>query len=91
MWACSHVIRTASGALLIAGRHPGLAVRVSYDNGLTWLCYRIDTTSWANGRLYEVEPNVVMYASTAKYSDTHVRAHLIRVTPTGLEPMPPKK
>jgi hypothetical protein len=89
MWACSHVRRTASGVLLIAGRHPGLAVRASWDNGMTWKAYRIDTTFWANGKLFEVEPDVVMYASTAKYSDPHVRVHLIRVGPEGLEPVRP--
>jgi len=87
MWACSQIVRTASGVLLIGGRHPGLAIEASYDNGMTWQCYRIDTTSWANGVLYEVEPDLVMYASTAHYADPRVRAHLFRVTPEGLEPV----
>ena len=88
MWAatCS-MLSTTSGVLLIAGRHPGLAFQLSYDDGMTWECYRFDTTFWANGFTSEIEPNVVMYASTAKYGDPHVRVHLFRITPEGPEPM----
>jgi len=88
MWACHNsMLRTASGALVIAGRHPGLAFNLSYDDGMTWRCYRFDTTFWANGFVCEIEPNVVMYASTAKYSDPHVRVHLFRITSEGPEPV----
>ncbi|MCK4299957.1 MAG: exo-alpha-sialidase, partial [Planctomycetes bacterium] len=88
MWACHNsMLRTASGALVIAGRHPGLGFNLSYDDGMTWQCYRFDTTFWANGFVCEIEPNVVMYASTAKYSDPHVRVHLFRITPEGPEPV----
>jgi len=78
---------TASGALLIAGRHPGLAFQLSYDDGMTWECVRFDTTFWANGFTYEIEPDLVMYASTRKYGDPRVRIHLIRITPRGPEPV----
>ncbi len=88
MWACSQVIRTASGVMLINGRHPAMAVRASWDSGMTWKAFRIDTTFWANGTLFEVEPNVVMSLSTAKYSDPKVRALLFRVTDDGLKPIP---
>ena len=86
MWAstCS-MSCTASGALLIAGRHPGLAFQLSYDDGMTWQCYRFDTTFWANGVTCEIGPDLMMYASTAKYADPHVRAHLIQITPDGPE------
>jgi len=88
MWACdSSMLCTASGALLIAGRHPGLAFQLSYDDGMTWECVRFDTTFWANGFTYEIEPDLVMYASTGKYGDPRVRIHLIRITPRGPEPV----
>jgi hypothetical protein len=88
MWAATNsMLSTESGALLIAGRHPGLAFHLSYDDGMTWQCFRFDTTFWANGCTYEVEPDLVLYASTAKYSDSHVRVHLIRITPDGPEPV----
>jgi hypothetical protein len=86
-WASSTVCRSASGVLMIIGRHPGLGLSASWDNGMTWKIYRIDTTFWANGKIIEVEPDVMLFASTATYTDPHVRAHLIRVTPEGLEPI----
>ena len=86
--ATGSMLTTASGVLLIGGRHPGLAVQASYDDGITWQCWRIDTTFWANGVMYEVEPDVVLYASAGNYADPLLRAHLIRVTPQGLEPVP---
>jgi hypothetical protein len=87
MWACSHIRRTQSGVLLIGGRHPGLAINASWDSGMTWKTFRIDTSFWANGRLYEIEPNVMMYLSTAKYTDPKVRAFLFRVTDERIEPI----
>jgi hypothetical protein len=78
---------TESGALLIAGRHPGIAVQLSQDDGISWQCSRIDTPFYANGATLEVEPSVVLYVYDGKYSDPHARAQLLRVTPHGLEPV----
>ena len=90
MWACTGAMcRTESGALFVAGRHPGLACQISYDDALTWDCYRFDTTFWANGCAKEIEPDLVMYASTAKYADPRVRVHLFRITPQGPQPAQP--
>lgn len=88
MWAatCS-MVSTASGALLIAGRHPGLSFQLSYDDGMTWQCSRFDTTAWANGIAIEIEPDLVLYASTGNYGDPKVRVHLFRITPDGPEPV----
>ena len=85
--ATNSMSSTASGTLLIAGRHPGVGVRTSYDDGMTWECTRIDTPFYANGFSYEVEPDVVLYIYNGKYSDPRVRAQLIRVTPLGIEPI----
>ncbi|MSO21832.1 MAG: DUF1080 domain-containing protein [Acidobacteria bacterium] len=78
---------TASGGLLIAGRHPGIAVQLSQDSGISWQCARIDTPFYANGATLEVEPNVILYIYDGKYSDPRARAQLLRVTPQGLEPV----
>lgn len=78
---------TNSGALLIAGRHPGIAVQLSQDDGISWQCWRIDTPFYANGATLEVEPDVVLYVYDGKYSDPRARAQLLRVTPQGLEPV----
>jgi hypothetical protein len=88
MYACTDAMSsTTSGALLIAGRHPGIAVQLSQDDGMTWQGTRIDTPFYANGETFEVEPNVVLYVYDGKYSDPFVRAQLLRVTPLGLEPV----
>ena len=78
---------TASGALVIGGRMPGLGLHVSYDNGITWKHhYRIGTDIWAMGAMYEVEPDVILYVyMDTWYSD--MRAQFIRVTPQGLKPL----
>ncbi|MCK4323759.1 MAG: exo-alpha-sialidase, partial [Armatimonadetes bacterium] len=54
MYACNNsMISTSSGALIIGGRFPAMAVQVSYDDGMTWKCYRIDSSAgWANGAMY---------------------------------------
>ena len=86
-WACTTAtLTTASGVIFLAGRHPGLAAQISYDDGMTWTCYRFDTTFWANGFALEIQPDVVMFASTAKYGDPKVRVHLFRMTPDGPVP-----
>ena len=60
MYACDDaMVSTASGALFIAGRHPGIAGQVSFDRSMTWQCHRIDTPFYANGSAYEVEPTII--------------------------------
>ena len=81
---------TASGALVIAGRMPGLAAHVSHDNGITWRHYRVATDTWAMGVMHEVEPDLVLYVYMAG-DDGPLRAQFLRVTPTGLAPAPPPK
>ena len=84
-YACAAVPRaTASGALVVGGRFPALAIYVSRDNGISWETHRIDTELWAMGGMYEVAPDVVMwiYGSGAD----KLRAQFIRITPGGVEP-----
>ena len=85
--ATNSMTSTTSGYLVIAGRHPGVGLQVSRDDGMTWRTTRIDTPFYANGFSLEVEPDVVLYIYDGKYSDPRVRAQLIRVTPEKAEPV----
>jgi len=86
MYACNNsMISTSSGALIIGGRFPGMAVQVSHDDGMTWKCYRIDSSAiWANGAMYEVAPDVVLFIYGGPDSPREMRAQFIRVTPDGV-------
>lgn len=82
--ACSAMVTTTSGAVVIGGRFPALAVQVSRDNGYTWQCHQTDTAAWANGSMLEVEPDVVLYVYGGRQE---LRYQRLRVTPDGLEPV----
>jgi hypothetical protein len=64
LYACfDSSITTSSGAMLICGRFPAMSCQVSFDSGMVWKLYTIDVSgSWAQGTLFEVEPDVVLYA-----------------------------
>ena len=76
---------TASGALVVAGRMPGLGAYVSHDDGMTWQGYRIGTDTWAMGSMLEVEPDVILYIFMDSLGGP-ARAQFLRVTADGLEP-----
>ena len=78
---------TASGALVVGGRFPGCAVNVSRDNGMTWERYRIGVDLMCGGSMAEIAPDVVMWVFADTWRSS-VRAHAIRITPTGIEPAP---
>jgi hypothetical protein len=80
------MLATAGGAILVAGRMPGLGLHVSFDQGLSWKHYQIGTDIWAMGNMYEVEPGVVLFV----YMDSHntlLRAQLIEVISDGVRPL----
>ncbi len=84
-YATPNVVRTASGALLVAHRLPWLTVHCSLDDARTWQGTTIDSATWAMGAMCEVEPDLVLYC----YMDTHeslMRAQFLRVTSSSLEP-----
>ena len=85
--SCSSMISTTSGALIIGGRFPGMAVEVSRDGGMTWNFYRIDTASWANGAMFEIEPDVVLYIYGGRFFPERLRYQILRLTQTGMEPV----
>jgi hypothetical protein len=87
MWACNKsTISTESGTLMVGGRFPGLAVQMSQDSGMTWDFYVIDNTMWANGAMFQVEPDLVLFIYGGHWTPSELRGQFLRVTSTGLEP-----
>ena len=82
------MLRTSSGAVLVAHRLPSLTIHCSRDDGHTWdQGTMIDGALWVMGGMVEVEPDLVLYI----YWDSHeslLRGQFIRVTAQGLEPVP---
>ncbi len=76
---------TASGALVVGGRMPGLSIFVSHDDGMSWQIYRMATSTGAMGAMYEVEPDVVLWVYQDNWN-TPARGQFIRITPDGAEP-----
>ena len=54
---------------------------------MTWQCYQIDTACWANGAMFEVEPDVVLYVYGALNKPMSLRRQLMQVTPDSLKPL----
>jgi len=80
-------LTTSSGAILVLGRMPALALHVSHDSGITWKSARVDTAGlWAMGQMVEVEPDLVCCVYMDLYQSS-MRAQWIRVTPDGAEPV----
>jgi hypothetical protein len=88
MYACNNsMLATQSGALVIGGRFPGMGIQASFDDGMTWKGYSIDSAIWANGAMFEIEPNVVLFIYGGKDGLTELRAQIFRVTADNLEPV----
>ncbi len=85
-YSAPNMVRTESGAMLIAHRLPFLCVNCSLDEGRTWDSVTIDSGCSATGTMVEVEPDLVLYM----YFDTNqtlMRSQFLRVTPKGLRPL----
>jgi hypothetical protein len=86
-YATPNMLRTSSGALLVAHRLPGLTMHCSRDDGHTWdQGTTIDGALWAMGAMVEVEPDVVLYV----YYDAQescMRAQRFSVTADCLVPI----
>ena len=83
-WAATGM-STESGVLLVSGRMPALALYASFDDGMTWKGYRVDTGGlWAMGKMFEVEPGLVFYAYMDHYA-SDLRAQFLRITEDGVE------
>jgi hypothetical protein len=83
----SAMVSTTSGALIIGGRFPGISVEVSRDGGMTWNFYQVDTVSRANGAMFEIEPEVVLFIYGGQYSPERLRYQVMRLTQTGMQPV----
>jgi hypothetical protein len=83
--APSNLLRTSSGAILMAHRFPDLTVNVSMDEGRTWdEGTIIDTGLWAMGCMVEVRPDIVLFVYCDSFEDM-MRAQYIKVTDDGLQ------
>jgi len=86
-YATSNMLHTAAGAILVAHRLPGCTIHASRDDGRTWDAgTMIDSAIWVMGGMVELEPDVVLYVYWDSF-ESLMRAQLIRVTPSGLEPV----
>ncbi len=86
-YAAPNMVRTASGALLLAHRLPWLTVHCSLDDGQTWdQGTTIDSGTWAMGTMCQIEPDLVLYLYWDSF-ESLMRAQYLRVTAGGLEPV----
>jgi len=86
-YAAPNMLRTHSGAILVAHRMPGLTINTSLDDGRTFdEGTIIDSGLWAMGSMIEIEPNLVLYIYWDSF-ESLMREQLIRVTPTGIVPL----
>ena len=82
------MVRTKSGAILVAHRSPHYSVNISRDNGLHWDDGTIiDYPNWAMGCAVEVEPDVVLCTYMNAYRNMPLLAQLIRVTKNDIKPV----
>ena len=82
------MIRTSSGAILVAHRNPNYSVNVSRDDGLNWDAGTvIDYPAWAMGCMVEVEPDVVLITYMNDSREQPLLGQLVRVTPERIEPI----
>jgi len=84
-YATPNMLRMASGKVLVAHRLPSLTMHCSPDDGRTWdQGTQIDSALWVMGCMAEVEPDVALYTYCV---ESLMSGQLIRVTPSGLEPI----
>ena len=86
-FATPNMLRTESGAVLVAHRQPTMTINCSRDDGHTWdQGTLVDGGLWCMGAMREVEPDVVLYLYWDSF-ESHMRAQLIRICSDRLEPV----
>ena len=84
-----HVLRTATGAIVVNHRYPGQTIHVSFDDGRSWCGFQIDDAMGGATAMIEVEPDLLLVAYN-EYSGgpepSLIRAQLLRVTRAGIKP-----
>ncbi len=82
------MVRTQSGAIVVAHRYPNYSINVSRDNGLSWdQGTIIDYPAWAMGFLLEVEPNVLLCSYMNWDQAQPLLLQRIRVKTDRIEPL----
>jgi hypothetical protein len=79
------ILTTSSGVILYGARFPGMGIQASYDNGMTWRCIEMDSATWAQGGMIEVELDVVLHIYGGPNAPLDLRGQIARVTPEGLK------
>jgi len=86
-YATSNMVRTSSGALVVAHRLPGCTIHVSWDDGRTWDGgTMIDSAIWVMGSMLEVAPDLLLYVYWDSF-ESLMRAQFIRITREGPVPV----
>jgi hypothetical protein len=86
-YATPNMLRTHSGAILVAHRLPGLTINLSLDDGRTFdEGTMIDSAIWAMGWMVEVEPDVVLYVYYDSFMK-EMRMQRFKITKKGIEPL----
>ncbi len=82
------MVRTKSGAIVVAHRYPNYSINVSHDNGLSWdEGTVIDYPAWAMGFAVEVEPDVLLCSYMNSDRGLPLLVQRIRVKSDRIEPL----
>jgi hypothetical protein len=85
-YACSNMVRTHNGTLLMAHRLPGCTIHASHDDGTTWdNGQMVDSAIWVMGSMLEVTPDRVLYVYWDSY-ESLMRAQFIEVRDDSIHP-----
>ena len=85
-YATPNMLKTSSGALLVAHRLPMMTVHASFDAGMSWQGSIIDSSIWVMGSMLEVRPDLVLYVYYDSF-ESKMRAQYIRVGDGTLTPV----
>ena len=85
-YATPNMLKTSSGALLVAHRLPMMTVHASFDAGMSWQGSIIDSSIWVMGSMLEVRPDLVLYVYYDSF-ESRMRAQYIRVGDGTLTPV----
>jgi hypothetical protein len=82
------MVATQSGYLALVARCTGMGMHISTDGGVNWSHGALlDTPSYFNGVMAEVEPDVVLFAyPVIETIPGHLRTMRVRITPNGPVP-----
>ena len=85
-YATPNMLKTRSGALLVAHRLPMMTVHASFDAGMSWQGSIIDSSIWVMGSMLEVRPDLVLYVYYDSF-ESRMRAQYLSVAGGTLTPV----